>query len=176
MKNKIIIASSVLSLVASSSAFTMSSSKPNGWYFKGSYDVLSNSFSDLKLSMPSVSVGYKTGYFRTEVQLGYGHLNYREQSVYGYNDSTIADAGMFGFHSFVDFDNTTIFSPYVGMGVDSISFENDYTGYDAVYPVALLGARAYLTNNLALDFGYKTSLTKFNDFGFGSIGFIYHFN
>lgn len=175
MKNKVTIASSVLSLLTIAT-HASAISAPEGWYLKASYENVYSSPTYNNLSILGGSIGYKRGYFRSEAQLSYAHIYYTYYDYYNYGEFE-GNSYTIGLHSFFDFDNNTIFSPYAGIGIERMILTSDYYASESdVYAVGLLGVRAKMTNNLSLDLGYKTDLEFLGDGGVVSIGMVYHFN
>lgn len=185
MSKKILI--SVLSCVAlASSAYAGSmgdfdhapvNSKPNGWYMKGLIDAAGrvNRAHEYGsgLAQIAASIGYKQGYLRGEGQIGYGSVIEED-----YNRIELAhgDSVNFGLHGYLDLDNRTIISPYLGLGVEAGTYKGVFFNNQKPTGVGLVGARLWFTNNLALDVALKKNLASFNNSGAGSLGLAYHFN
>ncbi|MBA2711441.1 MAG: outer membrane beta-barrel protein [Tatlockia sp.] len=170
---KTIIASSVLaSLLVCSTSFA-GEEKPTGLYLKGFYDY---SFAHRdNPSLYGLGAGYKFGLFRAEGQYSFGQ--------HTQNHLLTARTHNFNAIGYLDLDNRTIFSPYVGLGFgyNDYSIKSKTSLYVAHGPTLLgtVGSRVYLNENFALDVGYKTnwgsssnSLKKGN----ASVGLVYHFD
>jgi opacity protein-like surface antigen len=186
MKKTIMAVSALSTLLICSSSFAMDN-KPTGLYLKGFYDYSPNFIH----SKYGLGAGYKFGLLRVEGQYSYGQRSYREHSYYANFNYSLhrQDASMLGY---LDLDNKTIFSPYIGLGIGYNYFSNSshdhyFTNYKeyrrfsahSLNPVGTIGSRIYLNQNLALDLGYKVSLGSFNfksgKEGAATLGFTYHF-
>ncbi len=169
MKKTIIASSALACLLVSSMSFA-ENEKPTGFYLKGSYDyALAHRDNP---SLYGIGAGYKFGLFRAEGQYSYGQRRI-------FNDLTTRHHNLSAL-GYLDLDNRTIFSPYIGLGVgyNNHSYSSkDFKAQD----VALLGAigsRVYFNENFALDVGYKTNLSSSEHNlkkGNASIGLVYHF-
>lgn len=148
---------------------------PQGWYIEGSTgDFFDSSFTrHARSPLLGASIGYKDGPLRFEGKYIYQSLDAQRIIKGSYNALRLA--------GFYDFDNQTIFSPYLGLGLAFSKTRFDYSyqhpyiqeewGYTSVYPTATLGVRAYLNDHIALDLALGTSS---ND-GIATLGFVYHF-
>lgn len=150
--------------------------KPEGWYVKGAAGWFHN------LALPGFggSLGYKKGPWRLEGAYRYqrNHNAYWRLSAY--------DVGLNGFY---DFDNSTIFSPYVGLGIHERfsktgfnypdSFTGQYNEINQPYGQAVVGVRAYLSSNLAADLSLGGTFGRhyYHNYSgpMASIGLAYHF-
>ncbi len=141
-----------------------------GWYAAGSIGKLYyNNFEEShKNTVVAGSVGYKMYSFRIEGQYSYLNLDsyYRKSS---YNSLAV--------NGFLDYDTSTIFSPYIGIGLigSEIKTNKYYFGSSQSNKMdvdILLGTRIYATNNVALDVGYKTNFSRN---GVASLGLVYQF-
>lgn len=155
--------------------------KPNGWYVEGSWEDMAAAKKYPNLSIAGLSLGYKKDFLRGEAQVGYARI---KEKLCGFTSCTIdrtSNAFNLGVHGFLDWDNSTMISPYVGLGAEKSTWAPAYEGYrrhytKSVKAVGLVGARAYFTSNLALDVGYKTNLAHVNEGGVGSLGLAWHFD
>ncbi|KTC99377.1 outer membrane beta-barrel protein [Legionella erythra] len=172
---KIITTGVASCLILASFSVVAEDVKPEGWYVKGSYENLfyNNAFKSLSWNTKDpafgASLGYKYGRLRGEGKYSFQHL------------SSLANAHLFSVNGYFDFDNQTFFSPYVGLGVGKTAFTQVKHGYrisSDVLPVAYVGTRAYLNQNVALDLGYQASLNHLSSSkGSGSVtlGLAVHF-
>lgn len=157
-------------------ALAASTDKPDGWYIKGAYDNFLSSPNYPNLSMVAGSIGYKQGILRVEGQAGYAHVT--ESLCYGEDCQEIGRGNNInlGLHGFIDWDNHTFLSPYIGAGLEKSNyFLASQPNSGRLRGVGLAGARAYLSDNFAVDIGYKTDLAWLSNGGTGSIGLVYQF-
>lgn len=179
MIKKIMFAGVVSCLVASSVHATIE--KPEGWYAKGSWE---NMFSNKKyhnLSAGGLSLGYKKDFLRAEIQASYARVTEKVCGIGGCDWFRKGHNFNFGAHGFLDWDNATMFSPYVGLGLEKATYKGVFGGYGSshsnrVHAVGLVGTRAYLTSNVALDAGYKVNINNLHNGGAGSLGLAWHFD
>lgn len=161
---KIITIAAVSCALFCSTAFAQET-KPTGLYLKGFYGhAINKSYSP---SVLGAGLGYKFGMLRAEGQYGYGKNSY-------------AHKHQFNAMGYLDLDNKTILSPYIGLGfgssnytmpINNYSFKNSYH-YRA--PIATVGTRVYLNENVAVDVGYKSFLNSYTDKN-ATLGVVYHF-
>jgi len=179
MRKKIMFAGVVSCLLVSSVHAAVE--KPEGWYAKGSWEDMFSSKKYHNLSVGGLSLGYKKDFLRAEVQASYARVEERLCGFYGCKLVSKGNNFNFGAHGFLDWDNATIISPYVGLGLEKATYKSVFGGYGSehsnrVQPVGLVGARAYLSSNLALDAGYKSNLAHLSRGGAGSLGLVWHFD
>ncbi len=167
------MAASALSCLLICSSSFANDTKPTGLYLKGFYDYSpSNHFTNP--SMYGLGAGYKFGLFRAEGQYSYGqHFSTHKHS--------------FNALGYLDLDNRTIFSPYIGLGLGYSDFTRRNINYinnldfklRGPSLVAAIGSRIYLNQNLALDLGYKTSWNSSKNqlsfTGNATLGATFHF-
>lgn len=179
MRKKIISTVAVSCLLLSSLTHASESSdKPEGWYVKGSWEnmFLNDAYEDLSFStkdpMFGAGVGYKKGMLRGELQ--YRHLGLRDHQVR-------ASLNTIGATAYLDLDNSTIFSPYVGLGIEGAFLKaedrrnHDSFSYNETVGTAAVGVRTYVSQSLALDLGYRSNIQHMSDGGVGSLGLVYSF-
>lgn len=155
--------------------------KPNGWYVEGSWENMFSSKKYHNLSAAGLALGYKKDFLRAEAQIAYARI---EERLCDFTSCYLSRKGNnfnFGAHGFLDWDNSTMISPYVGLGVEKATWVNHGYAYGSKFSnsfkaVGLVGARAYLTSNLALDVGYKTNINNIHNGGAGSLGLAWHFD
>lgn len=155
--------------------------KPEGWYAKGSWENMFSSKKYRNFSAGGLSYGYKKDFLRAEVQASYARVVEKACGIGGCQWFRKDHNFNFGAHGFLDWDNATIISPYVGLGLEKATYKSVFGGYGSehsnrVQPVGLVGARAYMSHNLALDAGYKTNLAHMSRGGAGSLGLVWSFD
>ncbi|MBA2649714.1 MAG: hypothetical protein H0U75_09025 [Legionella sp.] len=159
---KIIIATVALPLILATSisqaSICQTSDKPSGLYLKGFYDPFIHNNSHTN-SLYGAALGYKMGYLRAE-------------GKYGYGERTLGHTNALSLIGYLDWDNSSPISPYVGVGAGEDFNHHAFTlNNNDVHALGTVGARAYLNQNIALDVGYVTALNSTHNLDGTTVGF-----
>lgn len=166
--NKKLIVASITGVLLSSAIHA--GTRTDGFYVKGSWEnfALTN-YHTFSLANDNPAIG---------ASLGYKMNQFRLEGQYVYQGDSHWSLNRFGLNGYYDFDNKSIFSPYVGLGVHE-AFYNYKHYYKDNGPLltGTVGVRAYATNNLALDLGYQGIISSPHTSGGNlSLGIAYHFD
>lgn len=145
--------------------------KPEGWYLKGSWEnFIETDYNRTVVGENNPAVGASFGYKKDALRAEGQYRYFREQNV------RLHDLGINGFF---DIDNSTPFSPYIGVGLhQGFLRANGYSFSDSksdFYALGIAGLRAYLTTNFAVDLNYSSNLGHLSEGGSAALGFVYHF-